>query len=231
MERRHAGHGDMEMAGMDASTTMAMSMASATASSVMSMATGMDMDMGGMSEMHMYFTTQFKDYPVLFKGLTASNKGQAFGIFVLLFFVAFVARGLEFVRLYLEQKVWKNPNYINNFEQQPKIPGFLGNETSQSHDSIQKSDSIGLHSHQVESDVSSYSSTTLPIASRFFRDILRLALCILPDLLGYSLMLAAMSYTLTYFFAVVVGSGVGRFYFEKLSGKHNLRSGGFSSHC
>ena len=47
------------------------------------------------------------------------------------------------------------------------------------------------------------------------RDIIRLALCIIPDLLAYSLMLVAMTYTLTYFFAVVIGSGIGRFVSER----------------
>ena len=43
------------------------------------------------------------------------------------------------------------------------------------------------------------------------------------DLFGYTLMLAAMTYTLTYFFAVVIGSGVGRFVSERLMEKFRIK--------
>ncbi|KAK6200111.1 copper transport protein [Scheffersomyces amazonensis] len=233
MQRRHMA---MDMAGMDMGSSTSM-MPSSTSSGMMmgSTETGMSsMHMDGMADMHMFFTTQYKEYPVLFKGLMANNAGQAFGIFLLLFTVAFLARGLEFIRLYLEEKVWKNPNYSSAFEQQPKIPHFHRADSETSHDnSIDKSDSLGVDVDVefVESERGSYKINTLPLASRAFRNIIRLVLCILPDLFGYGLMLAAMTYTLTYFFAVVLGSGIGRFFFEKLSSKHHLRPGGFTRHC
>ncbi|KAK6458286.1 copper transport protein [Scheffersomyces xylosifermentans] len=239
---------------MTMATDAATEMASATMSGMMSMSTGMashdhsDMDMD-MAPMHMYFTTQFKNYPVLFKSLSASTKAQAFGIFLLLFFIAFLNRGLEFVRNYLEQVVWKNPVYVechpgetgisaikSIHSQAPQADAHAccgGEEESDA--SIGKADSTtsGVRSVQpIEGDHRQERTNQLPLASRVFRDIIRLILCIVPDLFGYSLMLVAMTYTLTYFFAVVIGSGVGRFFFERLSDRMNLKPlNPFGQHC
>jgi len=235
-------------------------MASATVLGMMSMPTGMashdhlgsgmDLDMDGMAAMHMYFTTQFKNYPVLFKLLSATTKAQAFGIFLLLFFVAFLNRGLEFARNYLEQVVWKNPAYVEchtgedtgisaikstHSNAAPADAHACCGAEEDSDGSIGKSDSTnsGVRSIQpIEGAHHKERRNQLPLASRVFRDIIRLILCIVPDLFGYSLMLVAMTYTLTYFFAVVIGSGVGRFFFERLSDRMNLKPlNPFGLHC
>lgn len=193
-----------------------MAMASTTASSLMASETmDMDMDMD-MDSMHMYFTTNYKEYPVLFRTLLAANAGQAFGIFLLLFVVAFLVRGIEFARNYLEQRVWKNPSFVECH------PGAVTPVKSSCCD---KDDS----SHELEAAVP---PNHLSLATRLVRDAIRLVLCILPDLFGFALMLAAMTYTLTYFFAVVLGLGIGRFFFERLSDRHNLRAiGPTGFHC
>ncbi|KAM9917456.1 hypothetical protein OXX80_013261, partial [Metschnikowia pulcherrima] len=101
----------MNMGSMDmASATTSMDMSSMThamATSTMDMS-GHSMDM---MSMNMYLTSVYKDYPVLFKGLSASGPGQAFGIFLLFFFASFITKGFEFLKNYLESKVWNNPNY------------------------------------------------------------------------------------------------------------------------
>lgn len=223
--------GSMMMSGMASVTSMVMdSMATATTTSghnhmSMSMdmlsatSSGSDMmDMGSMhmDSMHMYFTTQFKDYPVLFKGLTASTKAQAFGIFVLLFFVAFIARSFDFIRNYMEFKVWRNPAYFNlpenNFHASKQI-------VSDSKDSE-------VSEHSLEP----VTSHGLSLSASLFRDAIRLALSIIPEILFFALMLAVMTYTLTYFFAVVLGSGIGRFAFDKLSYRMGIRPSAGSAH-
>lgn len=225
LEARHAGHdhsttgGMMMSMAMDTMAATATSSASATASAHSGHGS---MDMGSsMAPMHMFFTTNFDNYPVLFEHLKATTKAEAFGIFVLLFVVAFLVRGLEFVRNYLEQSVWHNPVYNtchNVDEKVAPVSSCCG-----------KGDESDV---SADMEVAAPQTSKLPMASRFFRDFIRLILCILPDMFGYALMLVAMTYTLTYFFAVVVGSGSGRFFFERMSDRLNLRpSTGLSRHC
>lgn len=211
-----------------------MDMASSTMSAMAS-STGMAMDHDhgdshddmGMAAMHMYFTTQYKDYPVLFKTLTASNKGQAFGIFLLLFVVGFLTRGIEFMKNYLEQVVWKNPTYV---ECHPGQETLTQAETSDCCGPVQTK-KLSSDSEAAAEITTTQPPPNLSVASSLFRNAIRLVLCILPDLFGFALMLAAMSYTLTYFFAVVLGLGVGRFVFERLSDRMNLKPVGPAMHC
>jgi copper transporter 1 len=223
--------GSMMMSGMASATSMVMdAMATATTTSghnhmSMSMdmlsatSTGssmMDMDSMHMGSMHMYFTTQFKDYPVLFKGLTAHTKAQAFGIFVLLFFVAFVARSFDFIRNYMEFKVWHNPTYFN-------VPE---NNFHAAKQNMSDSKDSEVSEHSLEP----VNSSGLSLSASLFRDAIRLALSIIPEILFFALMLAVMTYTLTYFFAVVLGSGIGRFAFDKLSYRMGIRPSAGSAH-
>lgn len=247
--KRHMDMGAMSlMASLMASLTVAA--ASSMTSAMGSMATESDMAAmdhgssgladsmhGSMSSMHMYFTTQYKDYPVLFKTLSASNKGQAFGIFVLLFAVGFFTRGIEFARNYLELVVWKNPTYVECHPgQEPAAAACCDLPNKLSSDSEAHQDFARTH---TDSQITSLStqrlqappSRNLSFMSELFRNAVRLVLCILPDLFGFALMLAAMSYTLTYFFAVVLGLGVGRFVFERLSDRMNLKPLAPTFHC
>lgn len=230
----------MDMA-MSASSTMDMAMSATStmsmgASSTMDMSSAsstMDMDsMDSMGSMHMFFTTQYNDYPVLFKDLRANNAGQAFGIFLLLFVVAFLVRGIEFTRNYLEQVVWKTPSYVDCHPGQAVVTPKAANCCSgdETDDSTAK---VDARINEVEGAHANARPSRLSLASRLVRNAIRLALCILPDLFGFALMLAAMTYTLTYFFAVVLGLGIGRFFFERLSDSHNLKPVGANGafHC
>lgn len=241
------------MAGMDmGSMSMAsatMDMGSTTASMDMGAMSSSTMDMGGMDHMdhgmHMYFVGDYLDYPVLFKGLTASNGGQAFGIFLLLFVIGVFVRGLDFASKYLEQIVWQNPNYVDACHT-PSPNGVVNapiatdgnccvdnarNDTTA--DSIRKTNSsslvIGQQEHEGPYATSQLSK--LPMASMLFRNIIRLALCILPELFGFALMLAAMTFSVLYFFAVVLGLGIGRFIFDRLSDRMNIRPSASILHC
>ena len=221
-----ASHTMSDMASHTMSDMASMTMSSMPSSTGMGDMGGMHMgghSMGGhsMGAMHMYFTREFKNYPVLFLTLSAKNKAQAFGIFVFLFAMAFIARGFEFLKLYLENRVWKDHSNL------PMVAGVILEESSIEKENFKK---VNFD----ENDKLDHQSSKPPqgIVARVFRDIVLLILCFLPDLFGYALMLAAMTYTLTYFFGVVVGSACGRFFFEKLSRKLSLRPEGvFGRHC
>lgn len=243
--KRHmdmAASSSMDMSHM-ASSTMDMAMETgmnmASSNSSSSSLSSMSMDSHKMG-MHMWFTTEFKDYPVLFKTLTASTKGEAFGIFVLLFFAAFFSRLLEFVRNYLEEVVWNNDTYTEYEAGIANHAARVSMEPTRScaDDSIDKDSGIQeniAHPQNVSGDNgngngngngavhNNNSNNGISMASKLVRDAIRLALCIVPDLFGYTLMLAAMTYTLTYFFAVVIGSGVGRFVSERLSENFRIK--------
>lgn len=215
---------------MDSMTsTLAMSMPSQTLSMMMHMHNSSSMDhLSGMSHMHsmnMYFTTLFKDYPVLFSKLSAHTKGQAFGIFVLLFIVAFLCRGLEFARNYLEARVWNNPAY--QAQCHPPVDNVTGADKA----CCTTKDRMDDSSSNDKEPLAAPSKPQIPLATSLFRDAIRLVLFVVPDIISYALMLAAMTYTLAYFFAVAVGSGVGRFAFQRLSDRLRVSPGYFSAHC
>lgn len=216
----------MDMAGMDmglASSSMAPSMLLA-----MSMPTssdmGMHMDMD-MALMHMFFTSDYKGYPVVFESLAAKNRGEVFGIFLFLFVVGFLIRGLEFLRGYLEQVVWQSPTYVDCHpgKTQPATPAPASCCDAGDTSSQKFSSDDSLLVHEIEGTHASGKPSKLPMASLLFRDMIRLALCILPDLLAYALMLAVMTFNIAYFFGVVLGLGIGRFVFEKLAERRNMK--------
>lgn len=187
---------------MASSSMDMMHLASSTMDMDMSLETGMHMS--GMS-MHMAFTTDYKDYPVLFNSLTASNGGEAFGIFVLLFAIGFLSKSLQFAKSYLEQRVWNRPGFPVVIES----------------------------SSEDEKDVHA-AATTQPVKSNFasslIKDFIRLILIFVPEMFGFALMLAAMTYSLVYFFAVVSGLSFGTLFFEKLGRKYNVCLDEGSSH-
>lgn len=186
----------MDMSSMASSTMDMMDMASSTMD--MSLETGMDMDMS----MHMSFTTDYKDYPVLFSSLSAKNGGEAFGIFVLLFFIGFITKFFDFAKGYLEQRVWNRDSLSPVLES----------------------------SSEDEKDHTVATPTKPNFTSRLIKDFIRLVLIFVPEMFGFALMLAAMTFSLVYFFAVVCGLSFGRLFFEKLGRKYRLSPGEDSSH-
>lgn len=203
----------MDMGLMAMSMSMTSSLALSLSTAMSSMSSMSSMDMSDSMSMHMYFTKAYKDYPVLFSSLTASNGGQAFGIFVLIFFVAFLTKGLEFLKNYLEQRVWNNPNYLV-----PKQTTIVENCEC---DDVDKAASTDI----TEGSTPTGTPRNLTFANSLVRDVIRLGLCFVVELFGYAMMLVAMTYSLVYFFAVVTGMAVGRFFFERLSDTLGIRAG------
>lgn len=199
--------GSATLSAMDSMTLSTMSMALSTATSTAT-SDAMDMSTTGMN---MYLTSVYKNYPVLFETLKASNGAQAFGIFVLIFVVSFLSKGFEFLKIYLEQKVWKNPNYA----------------VTQITNIVEECECGDDKEAGSQNDVESLtrSANQLSFASVLIRDVIRLVLCFIPELLSYAMMLVAMSFSLIYFFAVVTGMAIGRFFFERLSDSLELRPG------
>lgn len=201
---------DMDHMTMDHMTMDHMSHLASSTMDMDSMSTG-DMDgMGGMDMgldldmvMYMYFFKQYKDVPVLFSELKANNGGQAFGIFLLLIVVGIVTRGFEFAKVYLETRVWHNPNYF--------VAALDGHLTP-------------LNSTHKPSDDgnTTVESKNLSTASLVMRNIIRFWLHFIPELLGFALMLAAMSFSVLYFFGVVLGLSFGRFLFDRLSSRYHI---------
>ncbi|CCE81688.1 Piso0_002351 [Millerozyma farinosa CBS 7064] len=224
-------HSMGSMGSMGSMTSMAMASGSSMPSGD-SMGS-MDHHMGSMGmSMHVYLTTNYKDYPVLFRGLHASNGGEAFGIFLLLFFIGVLVRGIEFLRTYLEQVVWKNPTYVSCHPSgtiRGADPAILCSDTNQidegnccggNKDAVydaaaDKGESADTFTHRIDSDQQQH--TKLPLASMVVRSVIRLALCILPELFILALMLAAMSFAIVYFFAVALGLGIGKFMFDMIT--------------
>ncbi|ODV97375.1 hypothetical protein PACTADRAFT_27149, partial [Pachysolen tannophilus NRRL Y-2460] len=218
-----------------ASSGMAMSMssstsstsASATSTSTSSSDSSMDMDMD------MYFTSNYLNYPVIFKTMVATNGGKAFGIFLALFVSAFFFRGLAFLSSYLEQQVFHNLNNAVFVEiedncacevaEDDKDSGISSNEDDkQNEEGIANSQSLNKKLPTKDGKIlknkpSKLRQFFLPGRQELLKDIVRLLLAFVSAMFGYALMIAAMSFMLLYFFAVVLGIAFGEVFFNRLA--------------
>lgn len=179
---------------------------------------------GGM-DMQMTFTNNFRDTSVLFEGLKASTKPQAFGIFCLFFFVAIILRGLIFVYVYIEQVIWRNPPENTPLSYKRTVDFGFVDEIQESFDKESTSNTITTNSGELN-------STSIFISPKrkrsillqmfytnwkdFEKDIVRLILSFIIAILSYALMLVIMTYVTCYFFAVVLGIAVGEIWFKRL---------------
>lgn len=173
-----------------------------------------------MPGMHQALTSQYLGYPVLFKTLTANDSGECFGIFVLLMAIAFAARGLEFIGKYLEVKVWSKVD-----EPEWNHPPI----TTSYHPERNTEESVSSTALKYEDDEVIMAKTAVvhrltPLwMQRMLRDGVRMGLMFVPEMLMYALMLVVMTYSLPYFFGVVVGLTLSRFVFDKLSMRLGMR--------
>lgn len=147
-------------------------------------------------EMNSYLTRKYKNYPVLFEKLHANNKGKAFGIFLLLVVAAFVYKFILFTSWCLEVhwfKKWDKANKYcslstaSNMKKDPEAQYF-------SDDTLQS---------QALPNIL-YDFMT-PSWTDLFHDFIRVLLVFCSTMLIYMLMLAAMSFVLTYVFGVILG--------------------------
>lgn len=176
--------------------------------------------------MQMTFTNNFRDTSVLFEGLKASTKPQAFGIFCLFFFVAIILRGLIFVYVYIEQVIWRNPPENTPLSYKRTVDFGFDDEIQEPFDK-QESTSNTMTTNSRE-----LNSTSLFLSPKrkrsillqmlytnwkdFEKDIVRLILSFIIAILSYTLMLVIMTYVTCYFFAVVLGIAVGEIWFKRL---------------
>ena len=157
--------------------------------------------------MNEYLTSNYKDYPVLFKNLKASSSAAGFGIFCAVFFAGFVFRGLEFMNLYMEQKKFHNYVYGKGKfiscegENDPSIklicPGSRRNSSGHNSE-LGIKEKISLNMHKVA------------------RYAIPLILELLIAMFSYALMLASMSFVLIYFMAVCLGLAFSQVFFNRL---------------
>jgi copper transporter 1 len=184
-----------------------MDMATATAS----------MDMSS-DMMNSHLTTNYAGYSVVFDTLKAANGGAAFGIFCVLFFTAFIFRGLAFLGAYIEQRVF--------------VPSSLrdDDETSHEEDIEEKCCGPADSSHENTTDLIKERSTLAKFfhftPQSLYRDFIRLILVFVSTMIGYALMLAVMSFILLYFFAVILGIAFGEIFFLRLSIVMGMRPAG-----
>lgn len=200
---------------MPMSMSMTMSMPSATASSSSAMS-GMDMGNSSDSSMQMgmnyYLTPTYKHYPVLFQNLIADSEGKAFGIFLLLVVAAFAYKFLLFVSWCLEVHWFKRWNKTNKYstlqvEKNAKNDGTTDGKDYYGEDVLEMSSLPKIPNFMF--DVFSPSLIDL------FHDFIRALLTFTSTMLIYMLMLAAMSFVLTYVFAVITGLTLAEVFFNR----------------
>lgn len=177
--------------------------------------------------MKMTFTNNFQDTSVLFEGLKASTKPQAFGVFCLFFFVAIILRGLIFMYVYIEQVIWRKGLENPSLSYKRTVDFGFDDEIQESFEkqgptsnTYATNNSEELNLTQSFSSLNNKRSIFLQMFytnwKDFEKDIVRLVLSLLIAILSYALMLVIMSYITCYFFAVVLGIAVGEVWFKRL---------------
>ncbi|OBA27716.1 hypothetical protein HANVADRAFT_52147 [Hanseniaspora valbyensis NRRL Y-1626] len=185
------------------SSSMIMDMSSTTTSATTS-SSGMS-GMSGMSSsststssssmdmsMNSYLTSNWKNYPVLFKKLKADTRGKLFGIFLLLIVATFVYKATGFTLWYLELR-WSKLSSGNNRD-------------------ISEEERL-LREKRGRSLIG---EIFLPSGYDFLKDAVRAVLVFWSTLIAYMLMLAAMSFILTYIFGIVLGLALFEVFFNRI---------------
>jgi len=165
----------------------------------------MDMDM------NTHLVTDYTDYPVIFKNLKASSGAAAFGIFCVLFFAAFAFRGLAFLNAYLEQRVFHNYTNAVIVQNDPCVCD-PGSELEQKVDDSPISTVDKTH----KSFGHILKEVFMPGMREWKKDFVRLIIAFISAMIGYGLMLAAMSFIVLYFFAICLGLAFSEVFFNRL---------------
>ncbi|CUM63821.1 uncharacterized protein PRCAT00001405001 [Priceomyces carsonii] len=183
------------------------------------------------NSMRLTFTNDFENVPVLFNGFFARTKSQAFGIFCLIFFTAFLFRTFIFIYIYVEEGAWKIATKLQNpkpketvqfgfdDEKDPEVlcPNFAGPIYYKRSD-----DALSLSSSSPNSHILNNKQKVLWLLlfytswKEFERDFLRIILSFIIATLAYSLMLVVMTYVTCYFFATVLGLTCGEVWLKRL---------------
>lgn len=178
---------------------------SGMSSSDNSSSSGMDMDMS--MGMNYYLTPTYKNYPVLFHHLHANNSGKAFGIFLLFVVAAFVYKLLLFVSWCLEVHWFKKWDKQNKYS---TLPSANSKDEGKHYDTENNFEIQGLPKlPNLLSDI------FVPSLMDLFHDIIRAFLVFTSTMIIYMLMLATMSFVLTYVFAVITGLALSEVFFNR----------------
>ncbi|XBW34633.1 hypothetical protein QEN19_000200 [Hanseniaspora menglaensis] len=142
--------------------------------------------------MNYFLTSSWKNYPVLFRNLKADTPGKLFGIFLLLMVTTFVYKATSFASWYLELK-WSKSS-LNSIAATSEEEKLLKEKRGRSF--------VG--------------EIFLPSGYDFIKDSVRVVLVFWSTLLAYMLMLAAMSFVITYIFAIILGLALFEVFFNRI---------------
>lgn len=207
-----------------ASATMNMAMHTSMAHNDSSMSTGDSMDsMGEMMGMNYYLTRKYLKYPVVFQKLYAKNKRGAFGIFVLILAAAFVYKFLLFINWTLEIHWFKKWNKTRKRQSAMSLKENQGDTVSIRSREDYDSDATEVYQDQNGLQL----ATPLPQLPNLMFDIfapnivdlihdfIRICIIFTSTMIIYMLMLASMSFVLTYVFAVITGLSLSEVFFNR----------------
>ncbi|QLL32069.1 hypothetical protein HG536_0C02380 [Torulaspora globosa] len=188
------------------SMTSSMPMASSTSASGSGSMSGMDMGM------NYYLTPTYRHYPVLFQHLSADTRGKAFGIFLLIVVAAFVYKFLLFVSWCLEVHWFKRWNKTNKYSTLQ-----VAKETNNVRESGGKDyyADAGFDVQTLPKIPNFMFDVFSPSLIDLFHDLIRALLTFTATMIIYMLMLAAMSFVLTYVFAVITGLTFAEVFFNR----------------
>lgn len=214
----------MAMSMTTASSSMTMSMPTASMASSSSSMSGMSgmsgMDTGNSSEssmsmgMNYYLTPTYKHYPVLFQHLSADSRGKAFGIFLLIVVAAFVYKFLLFVSWCLEVHWFKRWNKSNKYSTL-QVAREASNPQAGSSGKDYYADNAQFEIQTVPKLPNFMFDVLSPSLIDLFHDFIRALLTFTATMIIYMLMLAAMSFVLTYVFAVITGLSLAEVFFNR----------------
>ncbi|CAL9736657.1 copper transport protein Ctr1p [Monosporozyma servazzii] len=201
-------------------------MATNTATMSMAMSSGSSMDgMDGMSMgMNSYLTRKYFKYPVVFEKLYATNNSEAFGIFVLILVAAFAYKFLLFVNWTLEihwfkkwNKTRKRQNVISLKENTTNANVFIRSSADYDSDATEVyQDQNGL---QLATPLPQLPNLMFDIFAPniidLMHDFIRICIIFTSTMIIYVLMLAAMSFILTYVFAVITGLSLSEVFYNR----------------
>lgn len=205
---------------MSSMTGMAMDMATSSSSAhnhagmtstsaATSATSSMDMDMSSSSmkmSMNSYLTRSWKNYPVVFHKLYAKEKKDAFGIFVLILTAAFVYKFLLFVSWCLEVHWFKKWNQNKKSYQTDSDDYVSDDELTETGDG----QTILLPKlPNLMYDIFAPSWRDL------LHDSIRILLVFCSTMIIYMLMLVAMTYVLSYVFAVITGLALSEVFYNR----------------
>ena len=217
----------------DPSSTMSMDTDSHSGDNTLDSSAGMDM-MDSHMAMNSYLTRKYDKYPVVFEKLYASTKAEAFGIFILIMAAAFCYKFLLFLNWTLEIhwfKKWNKTEKLqnalslrNNNETGVDVGGsddssfsFNDRKTEYYSDTTQVyQDKNGLQLIQPLPKMPNlFFDIFAPNIYDLSHDFIRVIIIFLSTMIIYMLMLAAMSFVLTYVFAVVTGLSLSEVFFNR----------------